>query len=204
MIKLFRDPIYCLNTLILSILWSTSAYAFYFTEFYMKYVPVSNIYYLALMMGVSDLITSMTFNLIHKKLTSKEIITISTLLLSCCGFVFALVLYAKTDDKNDSLALEIFYTAMVFGMRFFSALTFISVYFANNEYFPTLLKGAIFAITNVAARLASVMSPLIAEWMNNPSITVAIVAFLACLASVKLVKPIETPPNKKSDLEAEK
>jgi hypothetical protein len=77
---------------------------------------------------------------------------------------------------------------MVFGMRFFSALTFICVYYANNEYFPTLLKGAIFAVTNVAGRLASVLSPLVAEWMGNPSMTVAIAAIAACVGSFKLSK----------------
>jgi hypothetical protein len=77
---------------------------------------------------------------------------------------------------------------MVFGLRFFSALTFISVYYANNEYFPTLLKGAIFAVTNVAARLASVLSPLMAEWLANPTVTVALAAIAACATSVRLNK----------------
>lgn len=71
MINLFRESRFCKNTLILALLWSTSAYSFYFTEFYMKYVPVSNVYYLALMMGASDLITSVAFNLINRRLTSK-------------------------------------------------------------------------------------------------------------------------------------
>jgi len=71
-------------------------------------------------------------------------------------------------------------------MRFFSAMTFMSAYQANNEYFPTLLKGAIFAVTNVVARLSSVFSPVIAEWMSNPSITVAIIAGVTSLASLQL------------------
>jgi len=71
-------------------------------------------------------------------------------------------------------------------MRFFSAMTFMSAYQANNEYFPTLLKGAIFAVTNVVARLSSVFSPVIAEWMSNPSITVAIIAGVTSLASLRL------------------
>jgi hypothetical protein len=78
---------------------------------------------------------------------------------------------------------------MVFGMRYFSGLTFISCYFANNEYFPTLLKGAIFAVTNVAARLASVLSPVAAELMLNPSVTVAAFGVAACVASFRLRKP---------------
>lgn len=74
----------------------------------------------------------------------------------------------------------------VFGMRFFSAMTFMTAYQANNDYFPTLLKGAIFAVTNIVARLSSVFSPVIAEWMANPSITVSIIAGVTSVASLKL------------------
>ena len=74
----------------------------------------------------------------------------------------------------------------VFGMRFFSALMFMTAYQANNEYFPTLLKGAIFAVTNVVSRLSSVFSPVIAEWMTNPCITISIIAGVATVASLKL------------------
>jgi hypothetical protein len=84
------------------------------------------------------------------------------------------------------MGLQILYSLTVFGMRFFSAMTFMSAYQANNEYFPTLLKGAIFAVTNVVARLSSVFSPVIAEWMSNPSITVAIIAGVTSLASLWL------------------
>ncbi len=84
------------------------------------------------------------------------------------------------------MGLQILYSLTVFGMRFFSAMTFMSAYQANNEYFPTLLKGAIFAVTNVVARLSSVFSPVIAEWMSNPSITVAIIAGVTSLASLQL------------------
>ncbi len=79
-----------------------------------------------------------------------------------------------------------FNTIFVFMMRFFSALTFMGNYYANNEYFPVLLKSGVFAITNISGRLASVLSPLIAVWLNNPCITVAVGAFTAFLATFLL------------------
>jgi hypothetical protein len=39
------------------------------------------------------------------------------------------------------------------------------------------LKSAIFAVTNVAGRLASVLAPVVVEYFNNPAITVAVVSF---------------------------
>ncbi len=65
-------------------------------------------------------------------------------------------------------------------------MTFMTAYQANNDYFPTLFKGAIFAVTNVVARLSSVFSPVIAEWMTNPSITVSIIAGVASVGSIYL------------------
>ena len=73
-----------------------------------------------------------------------------------------------------------------FGLRFFSALTFMGAYQATNDYFPTLLKGAIFALTNVVARLASVFSPVAAEWFENPSISVALISAATAIASFRL------------------
>lgn len=173
-LTLVTDRRYLVNTVILCLLWSTSAYAFYFTEFYMKYVPVSNIYYLALLLGTSDILTNLTFGLLNHRLPTKTTLTISTLMLTLSSLALSL------DLNLEGLT--------VFGLRFFSALTFIAVYYANNEYFPTLLKGAIFAVTNVAARLASVLSPVVAEGLSNPSVTVALAAGAACIASVSLYK----------------
>ena len=59
-------------------------------------------------------------------------------------------------------------------------------YQATNDYFPTLLKGAIFALTNEIARLASVFSPVAAEWLDNPSISVALISALTALVSTRL------------------
>ena len=82
--------------------------------------------------------------------------------------------------------MQILYSLTVFGMRFFSALTFMTAYQANNDYFPTLLKGAIFAVTNVVAWLSSVFSPMVAESMHNPSITVVVISLVTSFASTRL------------------
>jgi len=173
-LTLVRDRRYLVNTLILCLLWSTSAYSFYFTEFFMKYMPVSNIYYLALLLGTSDILTNLTFGLLNHRLPTKTTLILSTFLLTISALLLSM-----------GLPLQ---GLTVIGLRFFSALTFIAVYYANNEYFPTLLKGAIFAVTNVVARLASVLSPVVAEGLSNPTVTVALAAGAACIASVRLSK----------------
>ena len=71
-------------------------------------------------------------------------------------------------------------------------------YFANNEYFPPLLKGGIFAITNVSARLATILSPLVAEWMANPCITVTGISIIA-FVSVSNLKSISVEERKQKN-----
>jgi hypothetical protein len=71
---LLKDKRYMINTLILCLVWSTGVYSFYFTEFYMKYVPVGNIYYLAMLLGLSDLLTCFSFNLFIQCISSIAII----------------------------------------------------------------------------------------------------------------------------------
>jgi hypothetical protein len=105
MFSLFRDSNYRVNTLILGLLWSTSAYSFYFTEFYMKYVPVSNVYYLAIMMGFSDLTTSISFNLANRYLPSKRIINISTFFLGLCALTLSIALFATGSNQTKSATL---------------------------------------------------------------------------------------------------
>jgi hypothetical protein len=67
----------------------------------MKYVPVSNVYYLAIMMGCSDLMTSLVFNLANRKLTSKQIISISTFFLAVSALVLTISIWITWDDVSD-------------------------------------------------------------------------------------------------------
>jgi hypothetical protein len=167
-----------------------SAYSFYFTEFYMKYVPVSNVYHLAIMMGISDMLTALSYSLLSKHLVTKSIIFTCSFLLTLSSLILTVALYLSDPNASSGHAhsMQVLYSMTVFGMRFFSALTFMSAYQANNDYFPTLLKGAIFAVTNIVSRLSSVFSPVIAEYMSNPAITVVIIGAVTSLCSTRLSK----------------
>lgn len=164
----------------------------------MKYVPVSNVYYLALMMGFSDMLTSFIYAFISRKTLTQNLLVLCSALLSLFAVILSLTLYTttksnKTENNEDEnfadnlpLSLQLVFSVSVFGLRFFSALTFMGAYQATNDFFPTLVKGAIFALTNVIARLSSVFSPMTAEWMDNPSVSVAFLAAATALAARQL------------------
>jgi MFS-type transporter involved in bile tolerance (Atg22 family) len=57
----------------------------------MKYVPVSNIYILSVMMGLSDILASISFGFLLKYFTAKKIILNSFLILSIVAFIFSVL-----------------------------------------------------------------------------------------------------------------
>ena len=102
--KLFKDKRYFINTLVLAVAWATSAYSFYFTEFYMKYVPVRSIYVLAMLMGVSDLVATLLFKVFLKipGVTTKRILVFGCCCLTISAIMLSITLWAvpKEDIHN--------------------------------------------------------------------------------------------------------
>ncbi|CDW79844.1 solute carrier family member 5 [Stylonychia lemnae] len=106
-----------------------------------------------------------------KSFQSKNLITAFLAVLS----VVSLIMYiADLTLDDDTTLMMVLMSFLVFALRAFSSLNFMTVYYANNEYFPTLLKGAIFSVTNISARVASVFSPIVADGVSNPAITLFI------------------------------
>lgn len=140
------------------------------------------------MVGISDMIAASIFKVLIKYFTSKKILLFSYLALALMAFTFTIISWIKTElNDSDKLVLS----SCIFAMRFFASLSFVAVYFANNEYFPALLKGGIFAITNVAARVTGVMSPIIADGVSNPAITIAIASLISLASTIMLKNPKE-------------
>ena len=76
----------------LAISWTTSSYSFYFTEFYMKYIPVKSIYYLAVLMGSSDMVTTFLYVIILKYITSKLLLQISMIALMISSLMISVLI----------------------------------------------------------------------------------------------------------------
>jgi hypothetical protein len=59
----------------------------------MKYVPVSNVYYLAMIMGASDMTTSISYVFLSRIFTTKALITFCSSFLCLSSFVMAITLW---------------------------------------------------------------------------------------------------------------
>jgi hypothetical protein len=118
---LLGDPRNRSNLLVLVISWSVSSYTYYFVEFYMKLVPFQNIYGLMILIGVSDFFGCIAFYFITNAYIHKQrlINQTSFVLMSVFSFLlFISLLINGPDAKYD------FYAVLIFGIRFFSNITF--------------------------------------------------------------------------------
>ena len=78
-----------MNCVVLSVIWGVGSYSFYFTEFYMKYVPFDNIYMMSLIIGVTDVGGCYLFEVLVNWLKPKRLIKYSYLSLAIISFIFA-------------------------------------------------------------------------------------------------------------------
>jgi len=97
---MLKNRVMLYNTVALTVAWSVSSYSFYFIEFYMKYVPVNSIYLLSILIGVSDIIASITFRLLIKLFPSKRIIIYSYFGLALISFSFSLIIWTMSTLSN--------------------------------------------------------------------------------------------------------
>ena len=98
--KLFKNRVYFVNSMALAVIWGASGYSFYFTEFYMKYVPFSNLYLLAVLMGLSDLLTSLLFRVLIIHFPSQKILTFSFGLMTLSSLTLALCIWVVSNPSS--------------------------------------------------------------------------------------------------------
>ncbi len=167
---------YRVVTISLAITWSVGAFSFYFAEFYMKYLEAS-IFYTAMLMSISDLISGSVFYFLTKVMPIKHVLAGSFGLL----LIFSIIL---TWVVNIGISDHFFLAAiMLTFVRLFSGLGFNTSYIANLDSFPILLRSASFAVTNVCCRAVSIAAPIFADEVANPLIWMSALALLATWAS---------------------
>lgn len=99
------------NTAILALVWSASCYTFYFSEFYVRYIPTNSIYLLKILTGFADILGSFLYSLSTKYMSTHTsllsffgISILSAFALTTVMFFYdkALVL-TETLTQSDSL-----------------------------------------------------------------------------------------------------
>ena len=86
-------------------------------------------------------------------------------------------LLAVNGEEEESY----WYGLIIFLIRLTSNITFNMSYLQSATAFPTLTTGLAFTITNACCRACTMLAPLIAESVPNPSFTIFIINLFAGL-----------------------
>ena len=148
--------------------WGVSSYAFYFVMFYLNEVDV-NIYLMAILIGLADVIGSFLYRVFLICFGTKKLLLIFYITILSTSLLFAVSQTFGLEMKQSPVFMILILTIL----RLVSGMSFILSYYANTEFFPTLLKSSIFAATNFTARLCTALSPATSVYISNPMYTVS-------------------------------
>lgn len=144
----------------------------------MKYLP-GNIFKNMLYSSLADLPIAVVGGYVYHKLGIRIALS-GAFGLGMLGSL-TLVLFS---DSNPSL-VPFFIALARCGMK----VTFDICYLANSTLFPAIFAGTAFGICNIGAKVATIMSPMLAEVEAPvPMITFSVVALVAGVMSLGIIK----------------
>ena len=172
------------NTLILCTVWTSSAYTFFFCEFYLRFVPTNTIYAQKIYVGLADFCSTLLVYYMAKRQGFIKVIMwlFGLLIVSSISLVITLATSSASDPDADlSPGLAALLTCSIIGMRIASFASYVC-YVQLVLLTPTLLTGIVFACCGTVSRSLAILAPISAELMGNPAWTCAVLAFAGILA----------------------
>ena len=154
-------------------LFTAASADYYMINFYLKYIPGS-VFVNIIMASLSSAISNYLSSTIVVKVGSKNSLGCMFGLCAIAAFVLLIAESSQSDAvdsrQNDSKVFPVAVMAAMFGCSASLTITYMAIL----EFFPTYLLGTVFGISNVVARLITIMSPMIAE-ASQPTPTVMLI-----------------------------
>ena len=177
---LFKNKIYLINFIVMTVLWTVSSFNYFLISFQMKYIE-GNIFLNTATSTLSEVIAYLLSGLVLKKFDVKKSF-VSACMLSVGGSL--LIIFIKPEDVS-----QIAYAFFVLTTKFGISGTFNMVYIATANYFPPAILGSIFGYTNLIAKGFTFFAPEIAEapvpW---PMVTFGSACLLAAISTLFLTE----------------
>jgi len=167
-----NSKIFC--TLVLYIIfWVSSSFDYYIITYMLKYIP-GNIYVNTTISAASEIAANLVSGYLVKTMGIKSSFVIAYV-CSTAGGVLMICFFSYEKAMAGFVLLA----------KFGISIAFNNVYLATPMAFPTALTGTAFGICNVVARLATILSPLIAETpFPAPMVSFSLVAIIAGISSL--------------------
>ena len=164
------------------ILWSISSFDYYLISFFMKYIP-GNIFINASFSTIAEIVATMTSGFVYKFFGPKTAFVLCFTISAVGGILIAFI------PSTGNPYLEAFFVLVAkFGISF----AFTMVYLITPGLFPTELRGTVFGICNVAARLLTIFSPILAEFDEpTPMLCYTCTSAAGLVASLMLVTSVK-------------
>ena len=136
----------------MTVFWTTSSFNYYIITFYLKYIP-GNIYVNTSLASTAEICAYFGSGIVMNYFGVKLSFMISFILAAVGGIL--LVIFFNAEGA----LIATFVLFAKFGISFAFNLS----YLATPQMFPTALCATAFGICNVFARVATILSPLVAE-----------------------------------------
>lgn len=158
-------------------IWIASSFNIYLLNYTQKYLP-GNIFKNVLYSSLADLPVCVVGGLVYHSLGIR--IALSGSYLTAMIGSITLVLFSEANP-------DIVPVMITFARSGIKA-TFDICYLANGTLFPAIFAGTSFGLCNMGAKIATIMSPMLAEVPPPvPMITFTVVAGLAALLATMII-----------------
>ena len=178
-----QDKAMLMNLILMAIFWTASSFNYYIITFYLKYIP-GNVFVNTSLSCIAEVFayigSGFLINIFGVKLSY-----IISFILAAVGGVLLVIFF-----NAEGALIAVFVLFAKFGISF----AFNLCYLATPQMFPVALCTTAFGICNIFARLATILSPLIAELPDPVPMSMFTII---CIASAFL--PLFLRQVKKSD-----
>ena len=165
----------------MTVCWAVTSFSTYLIYFYIKYVP-GNIFLNNALASLAEPPSHFLSGYLLKKFRLKFALVFTY----SCAIVFTVLIFYEATWLI---------VIAVFLAKFGSAASFNMVYLGNNELFPAIYLSTSFGVCNLTARVATILSPQVAEIaypVPNIINTAAVATAIVCSLLIKMPdRPIE-------------
>lgn len=151
--ELVRNNTLRMNLCAVVMLWSSQSFSYYLVGFYTKYFE-GNFFVNYAMLGIADAIAFGYVKVLSTRFSTPSLIRILLL-----GVLFGCFLFLYVSEPYPSL---IPFLIIIIRMHVSAVLNY--GYYINSFLFPVLLRGNVYAITNVICRPFSALATLVVEY----------------------------------------
>eukprot|EP00347_Sterkiella_histriomuscorum_P016560 403352729 len=148
---LFKIRRHAINLVILVTIWIASSFNYYLINFQLKYIE-GDFFINSIVASLVEVPAYILSGILYQKLGIKFVLTFS-FGVSIVGSILLIIFFDQIK------LIPVFILLARFGV----ASTFNICYLANSQIFPTIFSGTAFGICNIFAKLATIISPLLAE-----------------------------------------